>query len=63
VNSLKINQERTRIIPVNWSTYVFSVSIKSVKGLVFEGFPSAGGLSGIAEYCGTKGDGGPVVRL
>jgi hypothetical protein len=37
----QVNEEtHTRIIPASWSTYDFSVSIKSIRGLDFFGFPS-----------------------
>jgi hypothetical protein len=34
------------MIPVNWSTYVLSVSMRSISGLDFLGFPSSDGDGG-----------------
>lgn len=42
----------TRMMPVRWSTYAFSVSIRSFRGLDFFGFPSEEAYEGLVGVSG-----------
>ena len=61
----KWKPQRTRMTPVRSSTYSFSVSMRSVSGLAFLGFPSAdgdGGAGGNAPGRGVTGVRGAEPR-
>lgn len=55
------------MIPVSWSTYSFSVSMRSINGFDFLGFPSAEGEEGrespgVIGVVGVKGTTRPSLR-
>lgn len=59
-----VSKVLTRMIPVNWSTNNFSVSIKSTRGFDFLGFASGeDGVVGLFGVFGVRGTPSPVMKV